>query len=917
MTGHPPETTGRLTTEQEREKLRAALDGYAAVDIGVMLDGLSPGATANRRKAERIEVLVRLLTDRSATPSALGTLSPLARRLLGVARRSDRTTIAALLLAGQDRAHDEEAVRRELQGLVGRALLIVEGSGTNGSKVALDLSQTTAPLLRVWVPQHVHDALAVVDDDLPPIVALAAEPPEIEVGSFALLRRDLYLALRFLKSTGLRLTRAGEPHRADMRKLLAAMQSGTAPPRRDGDAATIEGRLGFLLRLLDAAGLTVVTDNQLRADEGMETFLNSSEPEAARLLYDAWLDLDWSEFRRLPQLTVEPWSYSGSGDLPDGPRLARARRAIVDLLVAAPTGWIGIAALSERLRQTAPEFLIDRVPEYPPSYYSYYNYYGHDSYYGNRQALEQVYYRGFARADLRVRDRRLRKDQDWAEVEGAFVAQVLGESLRWLGLVDVGYERAGQRAEGELPQAARLTDLGQRLLGEGEIAAVPTVAGVALVVQPNFEILVLDALAHLDLIARLDAFADSQSLDRAAIYKLTRASVVRGLAAGWSEERILATLESASGTPLPQNVRHTIADWAREYERVHLHRDVAIVEAPDPATLDLWLADPALGAGLSRRLTPTVALVRPTVVNEVATVLDQRGVEIWAINYALDPPQVLDLPQPDTIVVTPEDDDPYLRYRLARFAELRAGEDERGATYAISPGSLARAKAQGQSIDETLAFLGYKARTGLSPDDVLTLRGWSGSYQPFQFARVRVVELPPTADWGDLSRVKALRPLILRILTTNLALIAEERWPQLEAALTARGIALHEGLTVQPQAEKRSAAQRAAVDLGLPTARDLVNGLAPPAQRTAQRGGLQPLAGRQLVDFVIAALEADQALVLEYQKPNERRTTIRTVEPHELEVRGGSYYLHGFCRNRQGDRVFRLNNILGIALSSE
>ena len=36
------------------------------------------------------------------------------------------------------------------------------------------------------------------------------------------------------------------------------------------------------------------------------------------------------------------------------------------------------------------------------------------------------------------RDRRLRKDQDWNEVEGAFVAQVLGESLRWLGLVDVG-----------------------------------------------------------------------------------------------------------------------------------------------------------------------------------------------------------------------------------------------------------------------------------------------------------------------------------------------------------------------------------------------------------------------------------------------------------------------------------------------
>jgi hypothetical protein len=428
---------------------------------------------------------------------------------------------------------------------------------------------------------------------------------------------------------------------------------------------------------------------------------------------------------------------------------------------------------------------------------------------------------------------------------------------------------------------------------------------------------VIDALAHLDLVARLDVFADAKSLDRAAIYTLSRASIVRGLAAGWTEARIVGTLEAASSGPLPQNVRHTLADWAREYERIHLHRDVTIIEAPDKDTLDGWLADPALGKGLSRRLTPTVALVNSEVANMVATVLDQRGVELWSINYALDPPQVLDLVRPDTIVVNPEDDDPYLRYRLATFAELQGKDDARRATFTISPASLARAQEGGQTIDEVLALLGYKARAGLSPDDVLTLRGWSGFYQPFQFARVRVVELPPTANWGDLSRVKALRPLILRILTTNLALVAEERWPQLETALVARGITLHEGLSIQPQTEKRSAAQRAAVDLGLPTARDLVNGTAPTAPSAAQREELQRLTSRKLVDFIIAALEADQAVVIEYQKPNERRATIRTVEPHELEVRGGAYYLHGFCRARQGDRVFRLDNILGVAIASE
>jgi hypothetical protein len=239
-------------------------------------------------------------------------------------------------------------------------------------------------------------------------------------------------------------------------------------------------------------------------------------------------------------------------------------------------------------------------------------------------------------------------------------------------------------------------------------------------------------------------------------------------------------------------------------------------------------------------------------------------------------------------------------------------------TYRISPASLARAKEGGQTIDEILSFLGYKTRAGLSPDDVLTLRGWSGYYEPFQWAKVRAVELPPTANWGDLSRVKALRPLILRILTSSLALVAEEHWPQLEAALIARGITLKAGLNVQPQAEKRSAAQKAAASLGLPTGRDLADGRIIALRPSGgHQGAFQRLSGRPLVDFIEAALDGEQAIVIEYQKPSERRATIRTVEPRELEMRGGSYYLHAFCRARQEDRVFRLSNVLGVALAQE
>ena len=897
----------------ELDRLRAAFASYAAVDVGAILDALSPGAGASRRKAERIDALARLLITPEFASRLLGTLTSLGRRLLRVAGNSESVSLAALLLAGQDAAHDEATVRRTLRELLDQALLIVEQPRSSGSKVSLDLDQPSAPGMFVWTPQSVRDTLVMVDDDFAPLQVLAEEPPTVEAGSFAALRRDLYLVLRFLRGTGLRLTRLGEPHRADLRKLYAALQPGPPPARGEG-AGPREAYVTFILRLLAATEMTVEEGGHLRAAPRSDTFLHDSEYDAARLLYIAWLDLDWSEFDRLPGLVAEPWSYSGPGDIPNPGRIAHARRQITVMLTLLPNdGWIAVADLSARLRQIAPEFLIDRVPEFPPSYFNYYSYYGQDNYYAARQATEQSYYRGFARADLRSRDRRLRKDQDWDEVEGAFLAQVLGESLRWLGVVDSG---VGAGPDGAL--AVRLTELGRRLLGQEEEKAAPVVGGVALIVQPNFEVLVLDALGNLDLVARLDAFADSQSLDRAAVYTLTRTSIVRGLAGGLSEEQIVATLEGGAASPLPQNVRQTITDWSREFERVHLLRDVAIIEAPDAATMERWFADPALAADFARRLTPTVALLRESAPNAVMEALTRQQQEVWSINYALDPPQVLDLPRPDRIVVPAQDDDPYLRYRLVRFTDPEEGAEGQDATYRISPESLARARAAGQPIDEILSFLGFKARAGLSPDDVLTLRGWSGYYQPFQYAQVRAVELPSSANWGDLSRVKALRPLILRILTATLALVSEERWPQLETALRARGITLLPGLSVQPQAEKRSAAQRTAASLGLPTGRDILDGTASGEGRAgSRRDGLHVLKGRQLVEFIEAALDASEPLVIEYQQPNERRGTVRTIEPYELQMRGGSYYLHAFCRERQDDRVFRLNNILGIALAPE
>lgn len=894
----------------ERQRLRQALDGYAAEDIGRMLEFHSPGASAARRKAERIEQLVAILTDPQYARRAVAGLTPLSRRLLGIVRHAGRISLAALTLAGER----EPATRTELEGLLARGLLLPEEREV-GRKASLILAEQAAQYRWVWAPHAVLDALPA-RLEAPALAAVEREPARVEAASFAVLRRDLYLTLRFLKTQGLRLTRAGEVHRTDLRKLLTALDPARAPaPRHTGDTQR-EGRLLFLVRLLVKTKLARDEGDILRATDDADAFLNAPELTAARRLYDAWLDLDWDEFARIPNLTTEPWLYGAPLDYPAPERLAQARRAVGEVLgqAASPVttrgAWFGVDALATVLRQTNPEFLVPRVSEGPPRYYGYYGYSSVGGYTQDWQLREQLYYRGLARTDARGRERRLRKDLDWADVEGAFVAQLLAEPLHWLGLVDLGFAPAGER-----PVVARLTSLGARLFSAGSVAEQPVTTGARLVVQPSFEILVLDALAHLDLLTALDAFAEAQSLDRAAIYRLTRPALVRGLAAGWTEERIVATLEIGAGAPLPQNVRRTLHDWVREYERVHLHRAATLLEAPDAAQLDTWLAAPPLAAALERRLTPTAALLRPVEPAALACLLDRYHPRLRATDYALDEPQQLDLRGPGTVMVASDVAEPYLDYQLRRFADRHATAPGEPVRYTIAPVTLARAREGGMPVDDILSFLGYKARVPLTPDEIVTLRGWAGYYAPFRYARVRAVELPPTANWGDLSRVKAIRPFILRVLSASLALVSEERWPEFETALAERGITLKPELAAQPASAKRQAAQRAAATLGLATGRDL-----PVARALGSRSvapPLQRLRGRSLTEFIEEALDAERPLVIEYKHPSERRAKVRTVEPRELEVRGGAYYLHAFCRLRQEERDFRLSNILGVALATD
>lgn len=914
---------------QDRERLLLALDSYSSNDLARLLEQYSPGASSGRRRAERIEQVAALFSDPSFASRVVSDLSPDELRLLRVVARYRHASVAALNLTGEQASSGVYTSSDAIASLLERGLLLYEHREIGRGGTAAP-SSTPASHQWLWAPPAILAALPPPPDAARQLIA--RQPPErIEAAAFPLVRRDLYVMLRLLRSRGVRLTRTGHAHRTDLRKLLEALEPTTGSPRRDMSDPALNGRVMFMLRLLIRAGLAVPEYDALRGSDRASALLEASEAVAARILFEAWIDAEWDEFQRIGDLTLEPWYYGGAVDVPGLDDLAQARRTIVDALSrflggAAEGDWLDLRALADFLRQDDPEFLIVRLDDAALSGHGVAYANGMADYYHTQQLNEQRYYHGFVRREARGPDRRLRKDRDWADVEGAFVEQVIAESLYWLGLVDLGYAEAQER-----PYAVRITPLFLDLLQAQPESVAPPRTGRALVVQPNFDVLVLDALARLDLLSQLDEFAEPRSLDRAAVYALSRGALVAGLAAGWTEERVVRMLESASGEPLPQNVRRTLHGWAQEFERVHLYRSVTLLEAPQAGELDRLLAAPNFASALVRRLTPTVALLRLLAPAEVAAAMEVTTQCIRHVDYLNDPPRVLDLASAGEALAPVEADEPYLDYRLRKFADRVSTVPGDPARYLISPESLHRAVYAGMSIDDVLAFLRFKARLPLSPDDVFTLRGWAGFHPPFRFASVRAVELPPTVTWAELGRVKALQRLVARVLSPNLALVDDEHWETFQAELRSRGVVLKPELPKQPATERRLLTQGGGTSAprAITATRHADGGVAGvPHGFTSLRPGdggavtgrntrLRRLHGRALTDFIERALDEEAPILIEYRLHNERREKLRVVEPLDLEVRGGAYYLQAYCRLRREGREFRLSDIRGVALATE
>lgn len=150
----------------------------------------------------------------------------------------------------------------------------------------------------------------------------------------------------------------------------------------------------------------------------------------------------------------------------------------------------------------------------------------------------------------------------WNRCERLVYLGILSSTLSELGIISLASSPTDWTT-GPLSQPTRLkfTDFGARVLSKKYVSPAPRNARRLLVVQPSFEVILLQFDAPI--LYRLLPFTEVEHIEQACRLRLTRNSILRGMENEMSVERMLAVLRAFS--QVPQNVVRSMQDWSRAY----------------------------------------------------------------------------------------------------------------------------------------------------------------------------------------------------------------------------------------------------------------------------------------------------------------------------------------------------------------
>ena len=167
----------------------------------------------------------------------------------------------------------------------------------------------------------------------------------------------------------------------------------------------------------------------------------------------------------------------------------------------------------------------------------------------------------------------------WDDTDAEVLVGMLKSTLYELGIISLGYLSETLPPTRAIcdPDMIALTELGAEVL-KGDLGLAPQPTEHPLVVQPNFEILLMEP--HMPALYWLVRFTQPEQLGRASRFKVTREALLRSMNDGTTLDEIIAFLARHSQKDLTQNVLYTLNDWSRQYKETRLSR-VVLIEVDD------------------------------------------------------------------------------------------------------------------------------------------------------------------------------------------------------------------------------------------------------------------------------------------------------------------------------------------------
>jgi hypothetical protein len=802
---------------------------------------------ALRKRANLEQDLLKTFNDAAAIKRALERLSPAAREGLFHLKRMGGLVSLETWRTTMVNRHGKELTERAQAELVGHLLALyttvnrygiefnfpykneLTTAGSYGSPVNLIIHPKAVGLFQ---PTPAEENSYLQRDLLKTFSGSAPAPPVTP--GFDSLLADLIGITRYFEQTKVKALVSGEPGKRDYQKLNEGLSV-----KEPGDLKAVKkmeelGRLYFLWTLLKVTKIiTLNPSNDLFQVNltASEEFFSLPRYRQARLLLGAWVRSDFNEFRRIPTLHFHRMSSYYEASLPDTVKTAQARFFLLGLLdfyrrhgAMQPDVWLDFPRLVRSVQDLDTGFLVDHdisANQYRQGYrydYDYdpvfpsQGYFGDEYYAGFTSSLKPLPKGGFYLPEEDF-GAPLKLTEDFALVEGEWLAQVLAEPLSWLGVAELTRDKAGR------PVAFRLTDLGQAALTDQpsererqqtainrQAAAHSPALTKALVVQPNFDIMVLAPLENLVLLRQVDRFADQTSMGDVALYHITKDSVLRGLRSGLRGAEISAVLQENNRVPVASNVTQSIEDWAAEFERLVLYESCELLETPDSVTLDRLLAQPDAARLVIKRLGPTFALVKPSRGSagsglepaNISNAARSGGLPLY-LDYRTLQPGSVSFGGPFLLKVKPNAGNPYLFYRLGQFADLESYAPQKfTATFRLTARAGKRAQQQGLTFESVIKFLemvlpqpprqGKSSLDPVAPETLLALKGWLGYYSPLQAEPALTIQSTQADQLRDIFQLEEFQPALLGWAGPNIVLVRQSEYEKVASRLAELGM---------------------------------------------------------------------------------------------------------------------------------